>query len=86
MTFCKHCEELIEPGDLVSPVQGGEFHFECGFRLLGSLAHWQKRCGCYVPGSTEGDPPGMTVRQAAQAALDYYRKENPCSTTASSAS
>lgn len=47
------------------------FHHECGFRTaMGSLAHMQRRCSCY--GGSEDDPPGMTKRQAAQAALEAY--------------
>jgi len=43
------------------------FHAECGLRsALGSLAHIQQRCGCYVPGSTAGDPDNVTRRQAAR--------------------
>lgn len=44
-------------------------HTECAYRAVaGSVAHLEKRCSCYVPGSEEGDPPGMTKREAASAA------------------
>jgi len=40
--------------------------------VIGSVAHLERRCCCYVPGSTEDDPPHMTPRQAARAALVLY--------------
>lgn len=69
MPLCLHCEEPLEAGRQ-------ELHHECQFRLVaGSVAHIEKRCGCYVPGSTEGDPPGMKPREAAQAALRAFFKQ-----------
>jgi hypothetical protein len=45
-------------------------HVECLLRLtIGSVAHIERRCGCYVAGSTESDPPHMTLREAARAAM-----------------
>jgi hypothetical protein len=71
MIFCAHCGELIE-----GPTRTEGLHDECAFRLAaGSLGHLQRICSCYVPGSIVGDPPGMTARQAAQAALEHYRKQ-----------
>jgi hypothetical protein len=50
-------------------------HRECGFRQVGgSVAHLSGFCSCFVPGSNAGDPPGMTKRQAARAALDLYHQ------------
>ena len=73
---CEHCGEPILPTDRVDEdrMEGGRaLHFECGARLaLGSVAHIEHRCSCYVPDSDEFDPPGMTRRQAAKAALDLY--------------
>lgn len=46
------------------------FHRSCFLRgTIGSVAHVQRRCSCYVPGADEGDPPEMTRRQAAEAAV-----------------
>lgn len=43
-------------------------HFECAARgTLGSVGHQLRKCSCW--GGTEDDPPHMTKRQAAQAAL-----------------
>ncbi len=66
---CAHCGEPI--GDERTHSQG--MHVECVLRtIVGSVAHIQKRCGCYVPGSKESDPPHMTLRQAAVAACTEF--------------
>lgn len=81
---CTHCGEEFQHGDrgflqeevrepitrrLVQPAYA--FHFECQMRMvLGSVGHQRGRCQCY--GGSEEDPPGMTRRQAAIAALDYF--------------
>ena len=67
------CEYCGEPLDTIS-MSG--LHHECIFRATaGSVAHVTRRCSCYVIGSTEGDPPGMTLRQAASAALEAWLKK-----------
>ncbi len=72
--ICGFCGESIPRRDLVPIVAGTPLHRECQFRLVvGSVAHIQRRCGCYVAGSTESDPPHMTPRQAATAAMALYR-------------
>lgn len=44
------------------------WHQECLIRnIIGSVAHQRKECSCY--GGTEEDPPSMTKREAARAAL-----------------
>lgn len=78
---CEHCGEPILPTDRVDEmtVNGRMVHFECGARgVLGSLAHVEGRCSCYVPGADELDPPHMTRRQAAKAALDAYLRRHRC--------
>ena len=84
---CVRCFELILPlSDLMPahPVQDGltgatlNEHLECSIRsVIGSVNHLNKTCSCFVPGSTEGDPPGMTRRQAAKAAADLYFSMHP---------
>lgn len=50
-------------------------HENCNFRsIVGSVAHIEKRCSCFVAGSTEGDPEGMTKREAANAARKAFEK------------
>lgn len=72
---CAHCAEPILEDDQVSCSANEVFHFECWMRtLVGSVAHVEHRCSCFVPGSTDNDPPDMTARQAARATLEaYYR-------------
>lgn len=70
--MCGWCDEEIAPGEK-SPSSCQPMHHECLFRAVcGSLAHQQRLCSCYVPGSVEGDPEGMTRREAAAAALAYW--------------
>ncbi len=84
MSECVHCQEPVLPGEpretvhLVTPagLRSRGVHAACAARgVLGSVAHQQRRCGCYVPGSTAGDDPALTKRQAAEAALAYARGE-----------
>lgn len=70
--FCEYCGEPITPGEHL-PFERSRFHGECIFRLMsGSLAHQERRCGCFIRGATETDPPGMTKREAAKAALAAF--------------
>lgn len=65
------CEEPISEGDRLIESHL-RMHRECAYRaVMGSLAHFQKRCSCSVPGSTENDPPGLTKRQAAMKAWEF---------------
>lgn len=59
---CEYCSEPLLPGDQVSRivVNGRPMHHECGARIL------------LGTGADEGDPPGMTRRQAAKATLAAY--------------
>ena len=70
---CQWCQEGILPEDNPEPI--GNMHWECGLRsVIGPVAHLQRRCQCFEPGSTEHDPPGMSRREAAQAAAQLYLK------------
>jgi hypothetical protein len=81
---CLHCGEVFVAGDdgfelpYLSPDGPlAYFHRDCHLRtVLGSVAHIQKLCSCFVPGASDGDPEGMTKREAARAAvLEYERLE-----------
>ena len=82
-TDCAHCGEPIKDGDdgWIVPYLGGPddprelvYHEACYLRgIIGSVAHQQGRCSCYVEGSTCGDDPSLTRRQAAEAALKIFR-------------
>lgn len=75
---CFHCDEPILPGEArkyyyacQSPV-----HPECYLRpVIGSVAHIERRCSCFVSGSQCGDDPALTRRQAARAAVAAWAKQ-----------
>lgn len=69
---CGHCHEPIRAGESAEVLM--PLHIECAARLaIGSLAHVLRRCSCYIPGATEGDPPGVSKRNAARAAFAVHR-------------
>lgn len=80
--MCIHCGEKIGLGDAYQIVpaypsgpHGSEvrYHRECWVRaIVGSVAHLERRCSCFVPGSTETDPPDLTKRQAAQLVANRF--------------
>lgn len=84
--LCLWCEEAVAEGDVgtvtsyVDIVDGQEavsrrvIHHECSLRqVIGSLAHVEGRCSCVDPGADETDPPTMSRRQAAQAAVAAWQ-------------
>lgn len=85
MNVCGRCGEPITEHDDVETLNDGAMimHRNCFMRtIVGSVAHIEKRCRCYVEGSEEGDDPKLTKRQAADAAVAafYAAEENrgPC--------
>jgi len=53
------------------------YHRACLLReILGSLSHVKRQCSCYVPGATCTctDPPEMTLREAAEAVVEYMER------------
>lgn len=82
---CAWCDEPILCGDDShetagldedgAPV-GHHWHADCFMRtFLGSVAHLQKRCSCYVEGSQEDDPAELTSREAATAAVNLWARQ-----------
>jgi hypothetical protein len=77
MKLCDWCGEELERGSTyIVPCIGNpekkylRFHHECHMRqFTSSVAHIEGRCSCYNKGCTETDPPEMTRREAARAAL-----------------
>lgn len=69
---CPHCEEPFELNDMgVMLVDGNPLHLECFERtIFGSLGHQLKTCSCH--GGTRSDPAGMTIRQAARLASEFF--------------
>jgi hypothetical protein len=78
--ICEYCHEPIDDDEIEHPaVQVWNTHKACMFRMVsGSVAHLERRCSCYVPGATEGDPAGMTLRQGAIAAVETFSRLNRC--------
>ena len=71
---CTLCEEPIGLQDNGFYQADGDysFHFECFIRVIvGSVGHQRGTCSCY--GGTDEDPPGLSIRDAARAALLEYR-------------
>jgi hypothetical protein len=75
MPNCTHCEEPVLAGEQHQAFQSEAMHQECGFRsTVGSVAHVLRRCHCFKLGSSLGDPPDLTKREAALAALTLWRQ------------
>ena len=73
--ICAYCKEPVTASERSPNCANAPMHEECAFRgIMGSVAHQEHRCGCFVPGSVEGDPPGLTLREAAAAALYAWRR------------
>jgi hypothetical protein len=71
---CERCGEPIKPGEENS-IGHTPLHGECLFRMvMGCAAHIEKRCSCFVPGSHEHDDEGLTLREAAWAAVRAWEK------------
>jgi len=72
---CFYCGEPIVASDNSIAMGCLNTHRNCFLRqVIGSVAHIEKRCSCYVDGSTAGDPPELTRRQAADAAVTLFRR------------
>ncbi len=70
---CDWCGEPLLPSEIIDPAAPKFMHHECVLRaVIGSVAHIEGRCSCYTTGSEEGDPPGMSKRDAARAAVLAY--------------
>lgn len=80
---CFRCGEPVLPGEEAQQpvyVMSGhrsamaEWHRECAIRsVVGSLGHLRGTCSCF--GGTVEDPPGMTKRQAARAAMAEWKRQ-----------
>lgn len=73
---CQWCSEPILPGEQ-SKAFDQPMHSECGIRAVaGSAAHIEKRCSCWVRGSSEMDNPALSKREAAREAYRAFLKAN----------
>jgi hypothetical protein len=81
--LCIWCGEPVRPED-DQPGKGGgvaldcqPVHRECLLRqITGGLNHLQRLCSCYG-GRAAPDPDGMTRREAARIAADFFKRQNP---------
>ena len=75
---CRYCEEAVRQGDDGWFLYDGTIlHRECNLRMaVGSVAHQEGRCTCFG-GTANDEVDGMTVRQGAQAALEYFEAHGP---------
>ena len=75
--ICNHCDETIKEGDSGIWLNNDTLplHLECFMRsVVGSAGHLMGRCSCF--GGDEDDPPGLTRREAAKAAMEmFYSKQ-----------
>lgn len=78
---CLYCDEAILEGEPFDTVNGGAdtLHAECLLRMvIGSVGHQRERCPCF--GGVEGDPVGLSRREAARAAAMVFHALNPPAT------
>jgi hypothetical protein len=80
--ICGQCGEEIAEGDdgVLLPLFGAPiaqaFHYACHMRaLIGGLNHLRGTCTC-CGGEDPPDPPEMTRRQAAEAAVAEWEARN----------
>ena len=77
--MCLWCSEIVaehETGVIYS--NGPVAHFECFLRqTYGSVGHQRGLCSCNGGPGTMNDPPDMTKRQAARAAVYEFERNHP---------
>lgn len=74
--ICQWCDEPIEPDDKIDTLGILPMHHECLFRsIMGSAAHIERRCSCYIDDASETDPPDMSRREGAKAALAAWKAQ-----------
>lgn len=73
MRTCLYCGEPIASTDRTDPHIHPPAHWECSARaVIGGLNHQQGKCLC-CGGTEPPDPPDMTRREAAKAALEWFQ-------------
>ena len=72
--ICVLCDEeiLYEERHPLLHLELRRAHRECNMRMfVGSVAHQSRRCSCFG-GKVRDENPKLTIRQNAQAAMDYF--------------
>jgi hypothetical protein len=65
-------EPLLAGDDGWILCNGAVLHHECNLRgVVGSVAHQERRCSCFG-GTANDEEDGMTRRQGARAAVEYF--------------
>lgn len=86
-SVCFWCEEVFVEGEQGTAIPAGfveesvdnvvplvYYHKNCFLRsVLGSVGHQRKQCSCF--GGTLEDPQGLSLREAANAAVREYEEE-----------
>ena len=80
MTHCVWCTEPVQTEDITLRFANGPVAHHCSAvrMAIGSVAHQQRCCDCYVPGSTESDNPQLSLREAAKEAVAYWLGVHGC--------
>lgn len=69
--ICDWCGEQMRSGDLVHLLVPF-MHHACTVRaIMGSIGHLEGKCACFVAGSTDDDPPGISKRAAAELVVKW---------------
>jgi hypothetical protein len=76
--WCPWCCTPVMPPDRAFVYANGPVaHWVCAMRqVIGSVAHLERRCHCYVAGATAQDPDGLSRRDAAEAAVAVWMREH----------
>lgn len=70
---CTFCEEPVPPDEQPDAPMMPPVHRECLIRqVVGSVGHLERRCSCH--GGDASDPPEMTRREAARAAVTLWKR------------
>jgi len=82
--LCHHCYEPFAPSEfgVITYCVGADGavaciarHGECELRMvIGSVGHLEGRCSCY--GGDQEDPPELSVRDAARAAVEAFNAQS----------
>lgn len=86
--LCPYCNEPVEPGEaaymegveltpIIAPLDSKHrYHADCLIRAVsGSVGHQRRECQCF--GKVDTSEDGLTTREAARRAADFWRVTHP---------